>query len=122
MFNVHVNKLNIQFTFHHMKDIGEAVGLQAITHCMLKINGTEFAGVAGCSAKDRFAKEIGRKISLKRALQSARVIFDMSPLERQAVWERYFQRNVPNGTWNWQWNDQMLADGVLDAEYEKVKA
>lgn len=122
MFNVKVNNLNIQFTFKHFRDVGEAVNVSDVTQCTLKINQDEFHAIAACSMKDKFDKEKGRKISLRRALDEARKKIEMSPRERQAVWERYFQRNESNMTWQWLWNEQTLADGKLDPEYQNVKA
>ena len=46
-------------------------------------------GQAVCGKKDQFEKEIGRKISLERALKSQDKPF------RTAVWEAYFARKNP---------------------------
>lgn len=50
------------------------------------------SGEAQCSKKDMFSKETGRKVSLKRALESS----SFTKEERAAVWEDYrLSRPVP---------------------------
>ena len=46
-------------------------------------------GVATCSPLDQFAKEVGRKVSLTRALQGSEKDF------RTAIWKTYFNRKPP---------------------------
>lgn len=45
-------------------------------------------GVAVCDSRDNFCKEIGRKLSMTRALRNT----DLSKQERQLIWENYFDR------------------------------
>ena len=47
-----------------------------------------FTGWAECSTKDRYNKEVGRKVSLKRALWNAHFEYE----ERKKIWEAYFAR------------------------------
>ena len=67
--------------------------------------GAVWTGTARCSASDRFDKEIGRKVSLKRALMD-RVLHGLTPSAlgtygdhfrqdrgmRRLFWQAYFER------------------------------
>ncbi len=120
MFNVKVNKYNIQFTFKHLRDLRTSVANDA-TQCIMIVNGTEFQGQAVCSLKDAFCKERGRKVALARALKQVREKIEMSPGERRAVWDRYFARDIHNKNYEAyveEFTDYM-ASGVLDPEYQK---
>jgi len=96
VFNVSVDKFNVQFTFAHMRSIGEGVGITDITECDLYINGEQFTGVAACSKHDVFNKEVGRKVALKRAIEDARKRVELSQIVRECIWQRYFFRAVSN--------------------------
>ena len=61
-------------------------------------NGEVFTGVSVCGRKDNFCREIGRKISLTRALKEAGFTYE----GRQQVWKAYFNRKkkkvvIPQG-------------------------
>lgn len=45
-------------------------------------------GYAICSEKDNYSKEIGRKISLTRALKSC----EFPKSDRKYIWDKYFSR------------------------------
>lgn len=49
---------------------------------------TILRGISVCSKQDSFVKEIGRKISLKRAIQS------LSKDQRKQIWDVYLQRKL----------------------------
>lgn len=128
MFNVKVDNFNIQFTFQHNRNVGEVVGISDITQCTLRVNGQEFHGVAACSAKDKFDKEVGRKVSLRRALDAARGKVEIPFNVRFFIWERYFARHISNKNWvvaafssNGTGQYDTLATGILDAAYDKPR-
>ena len=87
----------ILFTFDHKAweqpiSIGGHHKAKARTTCTMRIGPVIFAQAAYCGPQDNFSKEAGRKIALTRALKMS----GLSKLERKAVWERYFNRNVKN--------------------------
>jgi hypothetical protein len=65
----------------------------AVTLCSLVITSNlgayVFGGYALCSSRDRFVKETGRKIALRRALEMAGV----DKVHRKAIWLKYLSRN-----------------------------
>lgn len=56
------------------------------TRCILQNDFEEVVGVSLCHKNDTFDKEIGRKLSLKRALEEAVTV---SKAERTQIWENY---------------------------------
>lgn len=57
------------------------------TECVVEISGVPYGkGMAILSEGDRFVKEKGRKLSLKRALKSAQVNDKQT---RKAIWDNY---------------------------------
>ena len=118
MFNVKVDKLNIRFSFSHIRGIGKHVNVSDLTHCVLRINEHTFNAVAACSKNDKFNKEIGRKVSLARVLKQAQEKIELSKAVRFCVWERYFQRCIRNEDFVVDMFDgRVQATGVLDPEY-----
>ena len=118
MFNVKVDKYNVQFTFSHIRGIGEAVNISDVTRCVLRVNGQEFNGIAACSTADVFNKEKGRKLALKRALEQAREKVELPQMVRFQVWERYHQRHIENRHWyGFGGDSEPIATGTLDPEY-----
>lgn len=66
------------------KDILGTKYFKAITYCMLLKEGEQIdVGVAGCSLNDNFSKDIGRKLSLKRAIEK------LPKKDRTVIWESY---------------------------------
>jgi hypothetical protein len=65
------------------------IQVNIITKCSIVTNDefkTEIgAGIAECSHNDQFVKNIGRKISLARALNST----DFTKAQRTVIWELY---------------------------------
>lgn len=124
MFNVKIRDKNMQFTFSHYTNVGEEVGIQAITYCRLVINGVTFSGTAACSVHDRFDRERGRKLALARALQVARKVTPLEWVERYAIWTRYQDRRLTNAEWEYAivlpLGPTVQATGVLDDEYAKA--
>lgn len=59
------------------------------TECHLRMDGQEKAwiGISRCDARDSFQKHVGRKISLTRALESAKLDRET----RQDIWMEYFR-------------------------------
>ena len=53
-------------------------------------------GVATCSPLDQFQKEVGRKVSLTRALQETAPSLNKD--FRAAIWKTYFNRKPPENT------------------------
>lgn len=53
-------------------------------------NGKIYTGIARCSKRDNFCKDIGRKVSLTRALKSAG--FDKA--ERRIFWKTYLNNKL----------------------------
>ena len=57
---------------------------KAITECYLFIGDKMFSvGITGCSWEDNFSKDIGRKVSLSRAIHS------LPKKDRTMIWEAY---------------------------------
>lgn len=92
MLKCTVDGKEIGFAFQHWRGIGEAVQLQAVTECQLLVGDKWHVGVAACHVTDNFDKETGRKISLTRALLAS----NLTKVEREAVWIRYWNRDLTN--------------------------
>jgi hypothetical protein len=114
MFNVSVDKFNVQFTFTHMRNVGEGVGITDVTSCDLYINGEQFTGVAACSKHDVFNKEVGRKIALKRAIEAVRTKVELPQIVRECVWQRYFGRHIANDMFAVYDSTGIVARGLLN--------
>jgi hypothetical protein len=100
----------VRIQFHHEHDpgkpfiTGDSEGnhrlVSGITLCKIfeEFGGEcemEYIGWAECSTKDRYSKEVGRKVSLKRALRKGEFEYE----DRKAIWKAYFQRKEEgNGT------------------------
>lgn len=89
MFTVEINdKYKINISFEHIKK-----GYWS-TRCYMKsdIANIEVIGVANCFSKDNFSRKIGRKLSLKRALEEWE---NCSPMRdaviREMVWNKYWE-------------------------------
>jgi hypothetical protein len=121
VFNVKIADKNVQFTFNHLRGVGEGVGISDVTVCTVIVNGEEFRGMAACSEKDVFVKEIGRRIALRRALGAARETTELAHEVREAVWKRYWTRDIPNADWTLQEPDgTIVATGLLDEKYSNI--
>lgn len=96
MFNVELDSQQASFTFSHIKGIGEAVKIKAATTCTLTIDGVTHTGIAACSIKDNFNREVGRKIALANALKMHRREKELSYIFRCAIWDRYHFRGIAN--------------------------
>ncbi len=48
------------------------------------------SGEASCSFRDKFSKEVGRKVSLTRAIES----LNLPKQERRIIWETYHSRKT----------------------------
>lgn len=121
MFNVKIDKFNIQFTFSHVRNIGQEVGISDVTLCTLKVNDDSFTATAACSLKDVFNKEVGRKVALARVLKAAREKVELPHVVRDAVWARYFGRWCSNKEWVYLFIDakgnEFESTGTLDEKY-----
>lgn len=111
MLVVETDTLKVRFGFfHQVQDTEETA---AHTKCTLEVTDKAtkkvFVSVAyaQCHEKDQFNKEIGRKISLERALHNAfpSEADDMDVITKDAeynrmvraqVWDRYFNRALGN--------------------------
>lgn len=83
------------------KDIKKPIATSCIIAHMAKSNhdtySTTSVGIAACNDKDKFYKEVGRKISLERALHSGKrqngcTLF--TPKEREYIWNQYHLKNM----------------------------
>jgi len=81
MMKMQVGELNIRLWFSYPKN-------SAVTMCHLVVNNEiQHNGYALCTDK-HFVKEVGRKLSLRRALELSG--FDRD--KRRQVWSSYFNR------------------------------
>lgn len=96
MFNVELNGQQASFTFAHIRGIGEEVRIKAATTCTLVIDGVTHTGIAACSIKDNFNREVGRKIALAHALRLHRKEKELSFDFRKVIWNRYHFRSFAN--------------------------
>ena len=89
MENNQVPNYHIYWSYDLVKH-GNPVSVTVGTTCFIKNNGEIIAtGHSVLSPKEpRFVKEVGRKLSLRRALQEG----NFSKEERTVIWQRYFNR------------------------------
>jgi len=100
---------DVKIRFHHEHDPKTGAFLTHVAEDYRLVNGVtvckifetydgeehSYMGWAECSVKDRYDKEIGRKVSLKRALFNAGFEYE----DRKEIWGAYFQRKEnSNGT------------------------
>ena len=94
MFHVTLPEGNIAFSFQHIRGTNFEVRpgklVTDITKCDFLLDGKAFSGLAACAAGDKFEKETGRKVALKRAMQDAKLSRD----SRTMIWGRYLNRHV----------------------------
>ena len=93
MLHLSVEGHDIKFSFSHLRHLGQEAGVTDATVCTFELDGKTYTGLAACSAHDTFNKETGRKLALARALKQ----LTLSKKVREAIWQRYFNRGVPNG-------------------------
>lgn len=96
MLKTRIEGKEVRIGFYHSQEPGWFVKgkpVRGYTVCTVKVEGEEdLSGEALCSAQDVFNKEVGRKISLSRAIQGF-------PREtRKQIWEAYFGRFLEFGT------------------------
>ena len=85
-----LNDIRIQFRYERNVPGRFVNEFNVVTTCYLVDSNDEDIGTgkAYCLAADQFSKEIGRRISLTRALQST----ELSKIGRRMVWAAYFGR------------------------------
>lgn len=96
MLKTEIGGTQVRVGFYHEQDSGWFISndrpIKGYTKCTLKFGPKEaptrpdLEGEAYCSTMDTFNKEIGRKVSLARAVQP------LPREERRAIWEAYFSR------------------------------
>lgn len=113
MFELSTEKGKIAFTFTHIRDVDVPINqgknvITDVTVCKLvpPTAGLPILGVSTCSVTDNFNKEVGRKIALERALDTAPELMPQSLNPRQStperreirrqIWKRYFARRQSN--------------------------
>lgn len=83
---------NVAFSFHHERDTDFQVRdnkvVSDVTVCDFLLDGKQFSGLAVCASGDKFEKEVGRKIALKRAMDQAELRREL----RSEIWGLYFNR------------------------------
>jgi hypothetical protein len=105
-FDTKVGKVRI--AFHHnlptIKIVAQNNRLASVkikvlrgkTNCSMSINQdesvSEFSGTAVVHPHDQYNNEIGRRVSLERALQSAKLEFRLSDANIREIWSKYFAR------------------------------
>jgi hypothetical protein len=94
MLHLKVDDLAIKFSFRHIHNCGFEVRpgkiIDDVTSCRLEVNGVMTKGIAACLQGDKFEKEVGRKLSLTRALSESGLVRSV----RKHVWNTYFNRGV----------------------------
>lgn len=100
MFHVKVGDKDIRFTFKHLT-FGRGAPAKASTSCFLEVDQKGAIGIAACAWADNFNKERGRKLALARAIAAFRKTNELTYHERDIIWNRYFWRSIPNGTYTY---------------------
>jgi hypothetical protein len=88
-----VDSLSIKVSFKHYP-VTEDDKISFETVCSIVPTGQKapfICGVAFCSKKDQFNKEVGRKLALKRALD--RNLANWDKIQRTIIWKAYFNRS-----------------------------
>lgn len=80
--------LGFQFRWCHTSTGTECILVNADTD---GVSTPEVVGKASLSSQDKFVKEVGRKISLRRALHNLR----LSKEQRTEVWNAYRKMTIP---------------------------
>jgi len=85
-------------TRHKMDGNPERPEYRAITYCVITAPElSRHLGAAFCSWADNFSRNIGRKISLSRAMQTA----ELPKKERTLIWEAYRNMGMKEGKTRW---------------------